>query len=537
MIHFILILIACFVCVFAFYKKNKSKELKPSFLDYEKQVAIGILLVGILVRFILFWKFPLGLNQDEASIGYDAFADLFFGMDRNGYHNPVYSVAWGSGHSGLYIALIKPFIYLFGLNNFSVRIVNVLFGCAGLFAFYGSLKKLCGKSVALVGLFLLAINPWHIMMSRWGLECNLFPNIFLIGLYFLVKAEEKPVFYPLSLFIFGLSLYSYGTSYMFIPVFLLFSAFYLVKYKKISIKMLILSSLVFVLTAIPIFIFMVINVFDLEPVQFGFISFPKLVDGRYNTTITVLGGNVFASILENLKQFFKILFVGNDNLIWNSIPFFGVLYHFSWPFIILGAVSLYLKKENKGRFILYTMVPAILILATLSRLNINRANVTFLLFIYLCAEGIHFVMCHTKKLFYAVILGYFITFSIFCGTYFTSYQKQVGNAFFEGYGEAIQYAVEKTDDTIYLSEYANGPYVFALFYEKTDPAVFISTVDYKNPNSSVRHVNSFGRFVTGAPEELHKNEMFIASIIESEQFDDEIYEKVKFGGYYVIYER
>lgn len=301
--------------------------------------------------------------------------------------------------------------------------------------------------------------------------------------------------------------------------------------------MLILSSLVFILTAIPIFIFMVINVFDLEPVQFGFISFPKLVDGRYNTTITVLGGNVFASILENLKQFFKILFVGNDNLIWNSIPFFGVLYHFSWPFIILGAVSLYLKKGNKGRFILYTMVPAILILATLSRLNINRANVTFLLFIYLCAEGIHFVMCHTKKLFFAVILGYFITFSIFCGTYFTSYQKQVGNAFFEGYGEAIQYAVKKTDDTIYLSEYANGPYVFALFYEKTDPAVFISTVDYKNSNSSVRHVNSFGRFVTRAPEELHKNEVFIASIIESEQFDDEIYEKVKFGGYYVIYER
>ncbi len=534
MIHFILILIVSFVCAFSFYKNNKRKELKPFFLDYEKQIAIGILIVGILVRLILFWKFPLGLNQDEASIGYDAFSDLFFGMDRNGYHNPVYSVAWGSGHCGLYMALLKPFIYVFGLNNFSVRIVNVLFGCFGLFAFYGTIKKLCGKSVALIGLFLLAINPWHIMMSRWGLECNLFPNVFLIGLYFLVKGEEKPVFYIVSLFIFGLSLYSYGTSYMFIPVFLLVSAVYLVKNKKISIKMLVISALVFLITAIPICIFMVINVFDLEPIQLGFISFPKLVDGRYNTTITVLSGNVFINIIENVKQYFKILFLGSDGLIWNSIPFFGVLYHFSWPFIILGTVSLFIKKDNKGKFILFSMIPAILVLASLSNLNINRANVTFLLFIYLCAEGIYFVMCHSKKLFYGVILGYFICFSVFCGTYFTSYQKEVGNAFFEGFGQAIQYAIEKTEDTIYLSETVNAPYIYALFYEKTNPLVFMSTVDYENPNSSVRHVKSFGRFVTGMPAKLQDNEVFIASIKESEQFNDEFYKKEKFGGYYVI---
>jgi hypothetical protein len=52
---------------------------------------------GIAVRLFEFGSIPPGLNQDEASTGYDAFALPHDGIDRNGFHNPVPSDQQGFG--------------------------------------------------------------------------------------------------------------------------------------------------------------------------------------------------------------------------------------------------------------------------------------------------------------------------------------------------------------------------------------------------------------------------------------------------------
>jgi len=530
------IIIAVLICIYAFTQKNKEKFAKTSFIieKYEKQIVFILLLLGILVRIMLFWKYPAGLNQDEASVGYDAFADLVYGIDRNGYHNPVYSVAWGSGHCGLFIALLKPFIKLFGLCTFSVRIVNVLFGCLALFAFYGTVKELRGRTLAVIALFLLVINPWHIMMCRWGLDCNLFPNIFFVGLYALVKGREKNFFYYISAFIFGLCIYSYGTSYMFMPVFLLTVTFYLVKRKELTVKNAGICAGIFLVTVVPIVVFMTINVFNLQAIQLKHISFPKLVDGRYNTTVTVLSGEFFYTVINNLKTFLYVLIKGYDGLIWNSIPFFGTLYHLSWPFIITGLICLFKKEGKEGRKIIVPMLLGVFVLACLTSLNINRGNIAFIILIYLCAEGIYFVFKQTKYIVYGIILTYFVFFLSFTSVYFTKYQAWIGDAFFEGFGQAVLQATKETEDTVYLTEKVNGPYVYALFYDQTNPAEFMDTVQYLNPDSSVRYVKSFGRFVTGIPEELSGDEICIVSEQEAEKFDEQHYRKEKFKKFYMI---
>ena len=43
-----------------------------------------ILLLGFLVRLIGITDYPNGLNCDEASIGYEAYSLLNYGIDRNG---------------------------------------------------------------------------------------------------------------------------------------------------------------------------------------------------------------------------------------------------------------------------------------------------------------------------------------------------------------------------------------------------------------------------------------------------------------------
>lgn len=178
-----------------------------------------ILLVGALVRVWMFNVIPAGLNQDEASIGYDAYSLLKYGIDRNGSTLPVHLISWGSGQNVLYAYLSMPFIWLFGLSSFSVRLVNLIFGLASLPVFFLLVKRMSSFKIAAIALFLLAINPWHIMMSRWGLESNLLPSLLLITVFVLVCSFERPKLIILTGFLAALCLYAYGTAYLFIPVF------------------------------------------------------------------------------------------------------------------------------------------------------------------------------------------------------------------------------------------------------------------------------------------------------------------------------
>lgn len=89
-----------------------------------------IFLLAAVLRLWAFGTVPGGLNQDEASIGYDAWSILHYGIDRNGIRLPVHLIAWGSGQNALYAYLSMPFIAVMGLTVASVRMVNLLFGLA-----------------------------------------------------------------------------------------------------------------------------------------------------------------------------------------------------------------------------------------------------------------------------------------------------------------------------------------------------------------------------------------------------------------------
>ena len=90
------------------------KNLLKFSLEWGKRHPLLILLfaVGALVRLWYAGGIPPGLNQDEASVGYDAYAILHYGIDRNGASLPVHLIAWGSGQNALYAYFSMPFIYL-----------------------------------------------------------------------------------------------------------------------------------------------------------------------------------------------------------------------------------------------------------------------------------------------------------------------------------------------------------------------------------------------------------------------------------------
>ena len=126
-----------------FFKNNKYYLL-----------AFTILFVGCFVRLFLLGKYPIGFNQDEASIGYETYSLIQNGIDRNGMSYPVNFIAWGSGQNALYAYLSYPFIKLFGLNILTTRIVMALIGCLTLLALYIFLNKAFKKKESLIFLLL-----------------------------------------------------------------------------------------------------------------------------------------------------------------------------------------------------------------------------------------------------------------------------------------------------------------------------------------------------------------------------------------------
>ena len=155
-------------------------------------LAALMLAGGTALRFVNLAALPDGLQQDEASIGYEAYCLANYGIDRNGYHWPVYPITWGSGGgSPLMIYCNVLTTKLFGSCVTSIRMVPAFFGSLTLVLFFCLLLRLYGRKTALAGLAILSLTPWHLMLSRWSLDSNTAPFFELIAVSVFLLAAEK----------------------------------------------------------------------------------------------------------------------------------------------------------------------------------------------------------------------------------------------------------------------------------------------------------------------------------------------------------
>ena len=202
--------------------------------NYIQVLFIFLLLIGIGVRI---WNFPEGIpeiNIDEIMTAVNAKSFAETGKDILGISFPVYLQGWG-GQSVILVYIMTVFIKIFGYTLFAVRIPILIISVISLVVFYDFIKKITkNKNIALIGLGLLVISPWHIMQSIWSLDCNMFPHFLLFAMdifYTGIQKNKKWIIY-VSMFFFALTLYCYGIAIYFIPFFLLIIAIYLLKKKK-----------------------------------------------------------------------------------------------------------------------------------------------------------------------------------------------------------------------------------------------------------------------------------------------------------------
>ena len=486
-------------------------------------VVISILLFAS--RLIQFGIIPGGVHVDEAYAGYEAWAMLSAGTDSWGYTNPVYLTVWGSGMSVMNAILMMPFISVFGLNEVTIRLPQVMIAIASVYVFYLLIKKIWGQKAAIIGFFLITICPWHMMMSRWGLDCNLAPGFLIFSTYFFVKGIEKNKYFILAGLFFGLSLYCYATIWIVLPILLLVWGIYCLcnkvikEYRYVWIGIGVLGML-----AIPLLLFVAVNIGLIEEITTEWISIPKLVVFRSDE----LG---WTNLFENIKQLIRLFIVQEDGKIWNAIPYFGMYYLFSVPFMVAGgliSIARVVKSMKEGKicyeFFILSWVIIGCLCAVFQAVNVYQINYCHVPLIILWMIGVH-ECCEkfghvAKKI---VVVLYLLSFGLFMGYYLTEFQDKISKRQLSGTEEAISKALELFEtgeyDAICLTEELRHPRV--LFYTQWPVDEYIESVTWQNYPDRYLKAASFGPFCWEDIQESKEQYIYIIEQSEMEFFKAE----------------
>lgn len=490
----------------------------------------AILAIGFAVRLIGIGAYPVGLNQDEASAAYDAYAILTQGIDRNGQYLPVHLIAWGSGQNALYSYLCMPFFAAFGLTVTAARLPMALVGCATLPVTERLLRRMGSPRLALIGTALTAISPWHILKSRWALESNLFPDLVLWACLMLVIAlqDGRMRWFCGGCALLGLSAYSYGTAYLFLPVFMLTLLTVLLRRRQIRIRQALAGAGVLICVALPIIVFVWINTFNLPDITTPWFTIPCLTVSRFTQVASVFGSGVLQQSLENFRGALKILLTQEDGLCWNSIPFFGLQYVFCLPLTLLGFLRLFRERSpafSGARPVLAAWLAAGAALMFVVRPNINRLNAVWLPLILLSAFGLDGLFASDRaalrRTAAAFCAAYAVSFASLTGYYFTVYQTEVMSAAFsEGLGQAIpsaEQAVEEgSADRVVVTSGAGAGYIYYLFYTAENPWNYLTTAQFSNKGAALEQVTSYGHVSFFLPPQLERRTAYVLLNSEAE---------------------
>ena len=192
-------------------------------------ILVVILLIATLLRFWDLPNIPPSASLDEASIGWNAYSVLKTGGDEFGHFPLISQRGYDDYRRSTYLLLTTPFISILGLNVISVRLPAAILSVLTVFSVYlivinlFSKKNSFAENTALLVVFLLAISPWHIYISRIGHESNACLSFLIFGvLFFLLGAKEKKWILLLASAIFlTLSMISYYSGQALIPLFVL----------------------------------------------------------------------------------------------------------------------------------------------------------------------------------------------------------------------------------------------------------------------------------------------------------------------------
>lgn len=491
---------------------------------FKKYILILVLIAAFFLRFQDLDKNPPSLTWDEVAWGYNAYSLGIDFKDEFGKFLPIsYLESFGDFKPPLYAYLSIIPIRLFGLNGFSVRFISAFFGVLTVLITYLLIKKIFeNKDIALLSSFLLAISPWHIMLSRAAFEANLASFFIVFGVYLFLAGMERKGYLFFSLTSFVLSMYTFNTSRIVSPL-LVLGLFFFYRKNLINRKTeTTISAFLAFLLFIPLAMFLLTPQAQLRFTEVNIFSDPNVVE-RANREIEndknslwskMIHNRRFAYGVEFLHHYFdnlnpQFLFIKGDGNPKFSIQDVGEMYIWEIPFFVSGVLFLFRRREGKWLIIPYWLVigliPAGTARETPHALRIEAALPTFQVLsaygIYQLTKLLNNINLGTfqiKKVFIFLVSSVIlINFTYFYHNLMDHYPNEFAGEWQFGYKEVIDYVnnVEKKYDRVYITTELGRPYIYVLFYKKYDPSMFRSEVRVEREAAGFVHIESFGKYV------------------------------------------
>jgi hypothetical protein len=161
----------------------------PPIWQKPASALVAIVLVAAALRLYGLDRVPPEMNQDEATNAWDAWCLLHTGADRYGQPWPVfYTRGFGDNRTALFLYLMIPFQAAGGLNVWTTRLPGVAVGLGAILLVYHLGARLFGRPTGLIAAGLLAVAPWHVLISRSGNEAGATPLLVLAPLSLMLAA-------------------------------------------------------------------------------------------------------------------------------------------------------------------------------------------------------------------------------------------------------------------------------------------------------------------------------------------------------------
>lgn len=183
----------------------------------EKIILILILILTLFLRVVNIQSSPPSLYGDELTIALDANSLLHTGQDQLENVMPL-TFPMGAGRPAGYVYGSIPFIAIFGPTELGVRMLSILSGVGIVFLLFLLGKKLFSKEVGIGAALIASVSPWDISLSRAGFEAHFALFLSLLGIYLLILAKQKAQFYILSAISLGLTIHTYPTYKLALPI-------------------------------------------------------------------------------------------------------------------------------------------------------------------------------------------------------------------------------------------------------------------------------------------------------------------------------
>lgn len=494
-----------------------------------KLLLIFILLIAAFLRFYQISLNPPSLTWDEAAWGYNAYSLGIDGRDEFGRYLPLdYLESFGDFKPVVYTYLTILPVKLFGLNEFSTRFPSAALGVLTVLVTYFLTKRIFRDSrktslsstmVALTAAFFLAISPWHINLSRAAFEANVATLFLVSGTFFFLKAiQEKRYNIVISAIFFVLSVYTFNTSRIFAPLFIVFLGIGFRKELLKNKKYTFLAILVGVLLLLPTIKFLFSPQASLRFKEVNIFSDISVIH-RTNQQIQNDNNSPISKIIHNrrlaygveyIRHYFdnlnpSFLFIKGDGNPKFSTQDVGQLYLWDFPFFIAGFLMLIRFRQGFWwiipGWILLGIIPAGTARETPHALRIETIIPTFQI---LTAYGFAYLTRLMKQsypryaFFMILIIGILLMINTlyYLHGYYKHFPMQYSGEWQYGYKESIEFVKNNHDNynAVYVTSELGRPYIYYLFYTKTPPSEFRESSVVKRDVFGFVNVESFGKF-------------------------------------------